>query len=108
MAAEKIGDGVCPLCRSASARVSLSKSGLAVMTCNACNAQIFTRSGRSDEIVRGFIRAAPPAAPDVAVKPTTAGAAPAPVAIKTVAPAPAVPAPAAAKKVVGLMPTWFT
>lgn len=55
MAAEKIGDGTCPLCQGV-ARVSLSKSGLTVMTCNGCNMQLFTRSGRSDELVRARIK----------------------------------------------------
>lgn len=69
MAAEKIGDARCPLCKASSARVSLSKSGLAVLVCNGCNMQLFTRSGRSDELVRGLIVAAP--APGPAPAPTT-------------------------------------
>jgi len=56
VAAEKLGDGTCPLCRGL-CRVSLSQKGLAVMTCNGCNMQLFTRSARSDEMARSLIRA---------------------------------------------------
>jgi len=76
MAAEKIGDGRCPLC-AGTARVSLSKSGLAVMTCNSCNMQLFCRSGRSDEIVRGLLRPANAPEPVPAPSPSTQPAAPA-------------------------------
>lgn len=58
MAAAKLGDARCPLC-GGTARVSLSKSGYAVMTMNCCNAQLFTRSPRSDELVRDLIRQEP-------------------------------------------------
>jgi pyruvate/2-oxoglutarate dehydrogenase complex dihydrolipoamide acyltransferase (E2) component len=100
VAAELIGHGVCPVCKSKGARVSLSKSGLAVLTCNACNAQLFTRSGRSDELVRAAIHTR-------AGEPAPAAAAPAPAAPAPAAPAPAAaqapaPAPAAAKP----RPAW--
>ncbi|VTU20739.1 hypothetical protein SRS16CHR_02704 [Variovorax sp. SRS16] len=86
MAAEKLGDGRCPLC-AGSARVSLSKNGLAVMTCNACNMQLFTRSGRSDELVRSRIKLSDGPAPVVAPEPSTVPVAPA-VAAPVPAPAP--------------------
>jgi hypothetical protein len=85
MAAEKIGDGKCPLCAGAM-RVSLSKNGLAVMTCNSCNCQLFARSGRSDELLRACITrpaGAPqpvPAPPPSTVPAVPAVAPPAPVA----------------------------
>lgn len=76
MAAEKIGPARCPLC-GGKARVSLSKSGLPVMTMNCCQAQLFTRSDRSDMLVRGLLLkeqdeptpAALPAAPQPAAEP---------------------------------------
>lgn len=52
MAAEAIGTIRCGICGSPKARVSLSKRGLAVITCHACNTQAFARSERSDELVR--------------------------------------------------------
>jgi hypothetical protein len=55
MAAEKIGCARCPLCHNKGARVSLSKSGLTVLTCNACHCQLFTRSEVSDSHVRALI-----------------------------------------------------
>ncbi|WP_137860564.1 hypothetical protein [Variovorax sp. 3P27G3] len=77
MAAEKIGDGKCPLCAGAM-RVSLSKNGLAVMTCNSCNSQLFARSGRSDELLRACItRPANAPEPAPAPSPSTVPAAPA-------------------------------
>lgn len=60
MAAEKIGNARCPLC-GGTARVSLSKNKLTVMTMNCCNAQLFTRSDRSDELVRALILQEKPA-----------------------------------------------
>lgn len=92
MAAEKIGDATCPLCRAQGARVSLSKSGLTVLTCNACNLQLFSRSGRSDELVRALITKpapAPVAAPE-----------PEPLPIPHLDPAPA------ARPRLGLFPAW--
>jgi len=64
MAAAPLGAARCPLC-GGDARVSLSKSGYAVMTMNCCNAQLFSRSAKSDELVRDLIvpagaQAAPP------------------------------------------------
>lgn len=75
MAAETIGRCTCPLCRSDRARLSLAKSGLPVITCNACNFQGFARSDRSDAALRSLLV-------------NESSAAPAP------APAPAAPAPA--------------
>lgn len=88
MAAEKIGDARCPLC-GGTARVSLSKSGYAVMTMNCCNAQLFTRSPRSDEMVRDLIRPASAPALDPAPTPSTV-----PVAPAVAPPAPVAPPPA--------------
>ena len=63
MAAEKIGPAKCPLC-GGTASVSLSKARLCVLTCNGCNSQLFTRSDRSDELVRDLLIKGRPAAPD--------------------------------------------
>lgn len=76
MAAEKIGKARCPLC-GGTADVSLSKSRLVVLTMNCCQAQLFTRSDRSDELVRQLIIRAkpgeadetPPAAPPASSSP---------------------------------------
>ncbi len=88
---EKLGTGRCPWCGSTKATYTLSKSGLAVHTCNGCNSQSFSRSGTSDEIFRSHITPeAPPAPP--APAPAPADPAPAP----TPAPEPAPPAPAPA------------
>lgn len=72
MAAEKIGKARCPLCGGV-ASVSLSKSQLTVLTMNCCQAQLFTRSDRSDELVRGLMLPAEkpaPAAPEIQPVPT--------------------------------------
>lgn len=79
MAAERIGLARCPLCRHSRARLGLTKSGLACMTCDACNLQMFARSANSDERLRALH--VPDAAP--------AEAAPAPAAAAPAAPAPA-------------------
>lgn len=70
MAAEKVGDARCPLC-GGTARVSLAKSQLVVMTMNCCNAQLFTRSDRSDMLVRAMLLK-PSAAPVVEPEKTPA------------------------------------
>lgn len=74
MAAELIGRCLCPLCRSDKARLSLAKTGLPVMTCNACNLQTFARSDRSDLLLRALLVAEPKEAPapDPAPTPKTA------------------------------------
>lgn len=69
MAAEKLGKARCPLC-GGTASVSLSKSNLPVMVMNCCQAQLFTRSDRSDMLVRSLLLpaeqpAAPPEADDL-------------------------------------------
>lgn len=51
MANEAIGRAPCPLC-ALPARVTVSKAGLTVLTCNRCNCQLFTRSDQSDERLR--------------------------------------------------------
>lgn len=69
MAAELIGACRCPVCKSDKARLTLAKSKLVVLTCNACNFQGFAHSGRSDELLRDALivnapaPAEPPAAP---------------------------------------------
>lgn len=84
MAAEKIGEARCPLCGTGGARVSLSKAGLACLTCNGCNCQLFTRSGRSDELVRALIAKTPASAPEPAPAPTPPTTPAAPAAAPTV------------------------
>ena len=83
MAAEKIGLARCPLCKSPSASVSLSKKLLVCLTCNACNLQVFARSGRSDELIRAHITThvasesvAAPSPLTLSVAPVVAAAAP--------------------------------
>lgn len=96
MAAEKLGDGICPLCKGAM-RVSLSKNNLAVMTCNSCNCQLFARSGRSDELLRDCItRPANAPEPEPAPPPST----------KPAAPAVVLPAPPAAPARFGIFKSW--
>jgi len=95
MAAEKIGLARCPVCKSGGASVSLSKKLLVCMTCNACNLQIFARSGRSDELLRACITAPPTASPQTAPEAAKPEPAPTP-SIAPVAPAVAPPAPPAA------------
>lgn len=59
---ELIGAARC-ICGSDKAKLSLSgKSKLVYLTCSACQLQIFARSGRSDEALRGLlVDKAPPA-----------------------------------------------
>lgn len=92
MAADLIGRCTCPVCSSDKARLSLAKSGLAVLTCNGCNFQGFARSGTSDDMLRRLVIQAPAQDP-----------APAPAEPPKPAPAPAPdadpqPTPAAAAK----------
>lgn len=62
--ANRIGPGRCPVCASPKARYTLSKNGLCVVTCNACNFQGFARSERSDSLLRELIASeAPPPVP---------------------------------------------
>lgn len=96
MAAPKIGKERCPLCRG-TADVSLAKSGLVVLTMNCCNAQLFTRSGRSDELVRDLLLPNDPAPASGSQGEPLAPAAPAPV-VDEVDPVPAAPAPAPVTK----------
>jgi len=72
MAAELIGLCKCPLCGSTKAKLTLAKSGLPVLTCNGCNTQMFARSDRSDDLMRGLIlapREPAPAPPEPAPEP---------------------------------------
>lgn len=110
MAAEKIGPARCPVCKG-TASVSLSKSQLCVLTCNACNCQIFCRSDRSDSLVRERLHAAPRPAPEA---PAAAPAVPAPP-VRTAAPtaapvrpaAPAAPVRTGTPGGMGLLGNWF-
>lgn len=56
MSNKAIGEITCPLCRSHKAKVSISKSGLAVATCHRCHMQMFTRSDISDGAMRMQVR----------------------------------------------------
>lgn len=88
---QEIGLCTCPVCGSAKAKLRLSASLLAYVTCNVCNVQIFARSENSDSRLRALaIKAAP--APE---------AAPAPAPEVKPDPAPA-PAPKPAEK----RPSW--
>lgn len=80
MAAETIGRCKCPLCSSDRARLSLAKSKLSVITCNACNFQGFARSDRSDDKLRALLIAEPAAPPadDPPAPPAPTAAAPQP------------------------------
>ncbi len=94
-AAHVLGACVCPWCKSARASVRLSASGLAYVTCQGCQMQTFSRSEKSDELIRNATTAAPaapakPAEPAVRAAPTPARPAAPPVdQIKPPAPAPA-------------------
>lgn len=65
--AEAIGAARCPLCGNTKARLSLSKQGLPVLTCAGCQAQIFARGDRSDDLMRGLLVSVP--APAVVASP---------------------------------------
>jgi len=83
----KLGKGLCVSrkCSSKEAAFTLSKSGLAVCTCNACNSQHFARSARSDQDFRDCIippDTSPPAAP--APEPAPPAPSPAPTPKKTI------------------------
>ena len=54
-AATQIGRGACPVCKNSRARFAVSSKQLCCMTCDACNLQIFSRSDRSDELMRYLI-----------------------------------------------------
>lgn len=64
MAAAPLGLARCPLC-GGTARASLSKNQLAVLTCQQpdCGIQLFTRSDAADERVRALILPASAPAP---------------------------------------------
>ncbi len=109
MTTNVIGPARCPLC-SGTARLSLAKTGLVVLTMNCCNAQLFARSDRSDTLMRGLLL--PPERTDATAAPGDAGQVvpdPEPVRaipVRTDTPAPksaaiAVPAPSSFK---GLTP----
>lgn len=56
MASERIGHVKCWLCGSEKAGVSVSKSGLCCVTCNACHAQTFARGNYADSMIRQSMR----------------------------------------------------
>ncbi len=88
--ANALGRGRCPLCDNRRASLTFSVKNLACLTCNACNTQVFARSDRSDELLRGLILPAEPVpAPIPAPEP-----APAPEPTPEPANAPAAHAPA--------------
>ncbi len=89
MASEKIGDARCPLCGGTS-RVGLAKTQLPVLTCNACNIQLFTRSDRSDQLVRALLLA-----PKKDAEPAPGSNAPAPAPAPSATPQTPTPTPAA-------------
>lgn len=90
MAAETIGRCRCPVCKSDKARLSVSKSQLACVTCNGCNFQGFARSDRSDELLRALIVTEKPE-PAPAHEPvrTEPAPEPAPEPVRTSSPPPA-------------------
>jgi hypothetical protein len=75
----EIGRAQCPVCRSPRARLRVSAKGLAYLVCDACNAQVFARSDRSDELLRAMHKpepvpeSAPAAAPQQAQQPARPG-----------------------------------
>jgi hypothetical protein len=77
--AEKLGVGCCPICNADNARVSLSKSHYAVLTCSGCNAQVFARGPKSDELLRDRIKVEKPAPVAVLPAPTIPDPVPVPV-----------------------------
>lgn len=95
-----VGPARCPLC-GGTARLSVAKSQLGVLTMNCCNAQLFARSDRSDALLRGLVL--PPEAPVPAPAPAPAADAtePAGTPVRT---EPA--APSAARKGFGLLGGW--
>lgn len=72
----EIGRCRCPVCASDRARLRVSAKQLAYVTCNACNAQVFSRSERSDDLLRSMLvgEAAPEAAPTAPAAPVMAPA----------------------------------
>ena len=82
MANESIGTAPCPLCGKP-ARVTVSKAGLCVLTCNRCHCQLFTRSDVSDSALRDRVTAPPKPEPEPAQ----------PARLPEPEPPPAVPAP---------------
>jgi cell division protein FtsN len=113
----ELGPARCPLC-GGTAKARLSGKGLAYLVMDCCNAQLFTRSGKSDELARSLIRPATPGAVTPQVRPEPVRTekpaptpAPAPIEpVRTTAPAPkqqppAPPAPAS--QGFGLMKGWL-
>ena len=50
----EIGRCTCPVCKSTRARLRVSAKQLAYVTCDSCNAQVFSRSDRSDDALRAL------------------------------------------------------
>lgn len=66
--ANEIGRARCPTCDSNKASLRVSAKQLAYITCNTCNCQVFSRSDRSDELLRKRLEAE--AAPEPAAPPS--------------------------------------
>lgn len=67
--ATPIGRGRCPVCANDRARIGLTASQLACLTCDACNAQVFARSDKSDTELRRLVKPEPESAPAPAADP---------------------------------------
>jgi hypothetical protein len=63
-----IGAATCPVCGSRKASLRLAKTQRVYLVCNACQVQVFARSGQSDEALRRLL-VAPTAAPTQAPAP---------------------------------------
>lgn len=85
-ARDVLGQCSCPVCSSDRASARLSAKGLAYVVCDACNSQVFARSGKSDQLLRDRIKAQS--------KPADPAPNPVPAADPTPAPQPAPPEPA--------------
>lgn len=73
----EVGRCRCPVCGSGRARLRVSEKQLAYIVCDACQSQCFSRSDRSDELMRRMhipdeAAAAPAPAPEPATAPVPA------------------------------------
>lgn len=68
--ANLIGHIKCLVCRNPRARLTVTKSGLAATTCNACNFQGFARSDHSDRLMRDQLLTPAPSVPEPVPAPT--------------------------------------
>jgi len=79
----EVGRCKCPVCASTRARLRVSAKQLAYVVCDACNAQVFARSDRSDAALRALHL------PDAAPAPVEPASIPEPVRTEAPAPKPA-------------------